>query len=58
MILWTGDNHISLIKLSIVTIYSVLAEEFHTNRDEYMRKARQLDREKARQISWEDYNKV
>ena len=58
MILWTGDNHITLIKLSIVTICSVLAEEFHTNRDEYMRKARQLDREKACQISWEDYMKV
>lgn len=58
MILWTGDNHIILIKLSIVIICSVLAEEFHTNRDEYMRKARQLDREKARQISWEDYMKV
>ena len=58
MILWTGDNHITLINVAIVTIYSVLAEEFHTNRDEYMKKARQLDREKARHISWEDYMKV
>ena len=42
----------------MVIICSVLAEEFHTDRDEYMRKARQLDREKAHQISWEEYMKV
>ena len=38
--------------------YSVLADEFHTNKDEYMRKAHELTQQKAIQISWEEYKTV
>ena len=43
----------------LLLIYpSVLAEEYHTNKDEYMRKARELNKQKACDISWEQYKKV
>lgn len=38
--------------------FSVLADEFHTDKDEYMRKARELTQQKAIQITWEEYKKV
>lgn len=39
-------------------IFSVLAEEFHVNKDLYMRKARRITKDKATAVSWEDYIKV
>ena len=38
--------------------FSILAEEFHTNKGEHMRKARELDEKEACQISWDDYTLV
>uniref|UniRef100_A0A1X7UR59 U-box domain-containing protein n=1 Tax=Amphimedon queenslandica TaxID=400682 RepID=A0A1X7UR59_AMPQE len=37
---------------------SVLAEEFHTEKDEYMRKARELTQDKATKVTWENYKKA
>ena len=38
--------------------FSVIAEEFHVNKDLYMRKARRITKDKATAVTWEDYMKV
>lgn len=38
--------------------FSVLAEEFHVNKDLYMQKARRITKDKATAVTWENYIKV
>ena len=41
-----------------MSFISVLAEEYHTDKEQYMRKARELTQQKASQITWEEYKTV
>ena len=46
------------IPIKYLSFISVLAEEYHTDKEQYMRKARELTQQKASQITWEEYKTV